>query len=76
MTCTRCACSGFLNLDQVDAETLGCFEETGDHQIILDWIAANSAHDVQVCDCCGDSETWYGKPGQHNLNHEPHPGCY
>ncbi len=22
-------------------------------------------HDVEVCDCCGDGEGWYGAPGEH-----------
>jgi len=22
-------------------------------------------HDVQVCDCCGDGDGWYGIPGEH-----------
>jgi hypothetical protein len=35
-------------------------------------------HDVQVCDCCGDGENWYGEPGQHDLNdhNAPFPQCY
>ena len=66
MNCTRCECSGFLNLAQVDEETLKRFDETGDHSIILAWIEANSDHDVQVCDCCGDGESWHGTPGEHD----------
>jgi hypothetical protein len=39
------------------------------------------SHDVQVCDCCGDGETWYGEPGEHanfsgEYPNEPFPGCY
>lgn len=35
-------------------------------------------HDVSVCDCCGDSEEWYGVPGEHDLNQKdvPFPECY
>ena len=40
MICTRYDATGFLNLHQVDNETLTCFEATGDHEIILAWIAA------------------------------------
>lgn len=39
LQCTRCEGTGFLNLDQVDEETLAHFEETSDPQVILDWIA-------------------------------------
>ena len=36
------------------------------------------AHDVQVCDCCGDGENWHDLPGEHNPNRkpgEPVPSC-
>ena len=39
----------------------------------LAWIKANKDHDVQVCDCCGDGEGWYGEPGQHYTREDP-PG--
>ena len=65
MVCTRCEGTGFLNLCQVDEATLIRFDETGDPEVILKWIAANADHDVSVCDCCGDGEGWYGEPGQH-----------
>ncbi len=29
------------------------------------------SHDVQVCDCCGNGETWYGTPGQHYTSDDP-----
>jgi len=78
MNCTRCEGSGFLNLHQVDLETADRFSVSGDPEIILHWIDCNSNHDVSVCDCCGDGTTWYGLPGQHNLNDpsEPFPECY
>jgi hypothetical protein len=38
MHCTRCSGTGFLNLDQVDDEVLRKFDESGDHNIILDWL--------------------------------------
>ena len=76
MHCTRCGGSGFLNLHQVDDETLDRFDATGDHTIILAWIAANVGHDVSVCDCCGNGEQWYGEPGEHDPDnfHDP-MGC-
>ena len=75
--CTRCDGTGFLNLHQVDEETLRQLDETGDHTIILAWITANSCHDVSVCDCCGDGEAWHGTPGGHHPEDaEPWPECY
>jgi hypothetical protein len=72
----RCQGTGFLNLDQVDELTLVAFEAWGDHNIILCWVAVNPGHDVQVCDCCGDGETWHGTPGEHHLEDgEPFPEC-
>ena len=75
MDCTRCNATGFLNLHQVDAETIGKFEETGDPDIVLDWILLTQAlNDVQVCDCCGDGEDWYYEPGCHS-SYEKGIGC-
>jgi len=66
MTCTRCDNTGFLNLDQVDDVSRKQFDEAGEHQIILDWIKAQTEpHDVSVCDCCGNGESWHGTPGEH-----------
>lgn len=89
--CTRCEGTGFLNLDQVDKETLGRFEETGDPQVILDWINNRNhhareaggcsyhvclPHDVTPCDCCGDGEDWYSLPGLHDWDNPDDPkGC-
>lgn len=28
-------------------------------------------NDVQVCDCCGDGDNWYGEPGNHYSNEDP-----
>jgi len=79
MNCTRCSCSGFINLEQLPDEIARQFDTAGDHQVILDWINANEGHDVSVCDCCGDGENWYGTPGQHtkengkwDSRHTPH----
>jgi len=71
--CTRCGGSGFLNLHQVDDGLIKVFDGTKDHQIILDWIVWNDDHDVQVCDCCGDGDKWYGVPGEH-YNSDDRPG--
>ena len=76
MSCTRCEGSGFLNLHQVDEETLNGFDESGDHSIILAWIKANSCHDVGVCDCCANGEEWHGEPGEHDYDQMGHEGPY
>ena len=68
-TCTRCQGTGFLNIDQLDDETLNNFDNDG-HDVILEWLKVNddsNAHDVQVCDCCGDGEDWYGEIGSHYI---------
>lgn len=28
-------------------------------------------NDIQVCDCCGDGESWYGVPGEHYNREDP-----
>lgn len=68
-TCTRCQNTGFLNIEQVDEKTCALFDEEG-HEVILKWIKDNENHDVQVCDCCGDGEGWYGEPGVHYKGEE------
>ncbi len=67
MICTRCDGTGFINLHQVDDETLTLFDATGDVFLIFDWMAENEPHDVIVCDCCGDGESeWRSEPGTHD----------
>jgi hypothetical protein len=66
LNCTRCENTGFLNISQVDDATLRAFDNTGDHLIILEWIASHEEHDVQVCDCCGNGENWHNVPGEHD----------
>ena len=35
-----------------------------------------AAHDVQVCDCCGNGFEWYNEPGVHDRNNSLDPkGC-
>jgi len=75
LTCTRCDGTGFLNIDQVDDYHLKLFDASGNEGIILDWIKDNKDHDVQVCDCCGNGEVWYGIRGEH-YNHEDPRGQY
>ncbi len=61
MNCTRCEGTGFLNVHQLpDSIDVTLLEE------VLLWIEqAPEQHDVQVCDCCGDGESWYGEAGEH-----------
>ena len=34
------------------------------------------SHGVQVCDCCGNGENWYNKPGTHDWDNLEDPkGC-
>ena len=76
LTCTRCSSSGFLNIEQVDEAVLLQFDSSGDHQHVVDWIAKNKDHDVNVCDCCGDGAEWYGEPGSHDRSDFGKKGPY
>lgn len=60
MTCTRCEGTGFLNIHQLP-DSIDAF----DTDAVLKWIEENDNHDVQICDCCGNGEDWYGTPGEH-----------
>ena len=65
MKCRRCEGTGFSNLDQIpDAELTAMNEDLLNE--VPKWIAAQTEpHNVQVCDCCGNGEVWYGTPGEH-----------
>lgn len=64
MTCTRCDGTGYLNTHQIPEE------EPRSIDSIEAWMRRMKrdglAHDVTVCDCCGDGQDWYGEPGEHN----------
>jgi len=62
LPCTRCESSGFLNLNQIPDDVLITLDS---NEAILAWCNQNDAHDVQVCDCCGDGVSWHGTPGEH-----------
>ena len=70
VNCTRCDCTGFLNLDQIPEEDR--VDSTDENQIVR-WIVSHDDHDVQICDCCGNGEEWYGIPGEHYSSEDP-PG--
>ena len=64
--CTRCGGTGFLNLFQIDPDIYGMdVPDLSDGEAIEKWIKTHDNHDVQICDCCGDGEGWYGIPGEH-----------
>lgn len=65
MTCNRCEGTSFLNIHQLPRE-IRALEGDAWHRAVLQWIIEHSNHDVQICDCCGDGESWYGKPGEHD----------
>ncbi len=71
MTCTRCEGTGFINLMQVDEDTLAKFDELGDVSVILDWMKAHPDSDCSVCDCCGNGESWHGTAGEHYNAEDP-----
>lgn len=71
-TCTRCQGTGFLNIHQVPDDVSHQFEETGNHQLIIDWASENES-DVGFCDCCGDGDGWYDVAGEHYNSEDP-PG--
>lgn len=72
LPCTRCESTGFINLHQIPDELIVKFQESEDfQQSILDWIESSEDHDVSVCDCCGDQESWYGVPGEHYNSEDP-----
>lgn len=77
MTCTRCESTGFLNIAQLPDSVIMDWEESGDYEVVLKWIEDNEDHDVSVCDCCGNGESWNGIAGEHHNwpEQEPFPEC-
>jgi len=65
-TCTRCEGTGFINTDQIPDDT-----DLISDKDYFTWIAAHKDHDVQVCDCCGNGESWYGISGEHYNSDDP-----
>ena len=81
IACTRCGGTGFLNNDQIPEELGGYpdkilewLDETAAAQERLGGCSCfdhppcgfcMNQHEVQVCDCCGDGNAWYGEPGKH-----------
>lgn len=73
--CTRCQGTGFLNLHQIDPDIYGMdVPDLTDGEAIEKWINLHIDHDVQICDCCGDGEGWYGVPGEHYNRDDPAGG--
>lgn len=70
-TCTRCENTGFLNLRQISDAELSAMNDDFVNEVPK-WVKSQTApHDVQVCDCCGDGEVWYGTPGEHYGQQDP-----
>ena len=67
ISCTRCEGTGFLNLHQVPKDEAYILDST---EAIGEWMQKNQDNDVQVCDCCGDSEYHYGEAGHHYCGEE------
>ena len=46
--------------------------------MIKDLDLAGIEHDIQVCDCCGDGDSWYDILGEHYNAEDPigHRGPY
>lgn len=78
LPCTRCETWGFLSIEQVPDDIVDAGHEAVLEWIELrdthgpcachikaPCPACESVHDVSVCDCCGDTESWYGEPGFH-----------
>jgi len=73
MTCTRCDNSGFLNLHQLEQSKLEELDEIGPEAWLDNYLGLieSDMNDVQVCDCCGDGDGWYGTPGEHYNSYDP-----
>ncbi len=85
--CTRCQGTGFLNIEQVpeavvDKGTEAIREWLDNINAKIERLDCSChlnppcgrcelLHDVQVCDCCGDGEEWYGMPGEHYNREDP-----
>ena len=70
--CNTCKSTGFINLEQVDYDTLNSFLYYNDEQIILNWMQNQTKpHDVAICNCCGDGVSWYGVRGEHYNDDDP-----
>jgi len=92
MFCNSCQSTGFLNVDQAGvadphdhAAVLDWIDEQAAKRVTLDGCSCHVCapcsyclvlHDVQVCDCCGNGEDWYGEPGYHYTQpDEPFAEC-
>lgn len=80
MICNPCEGTGFKNVDQFprDMDTHekrvawlldrnSEIERSGDCSCHVNppCPRCELIHDIEICDCCGDGEGWYGVPGEH-----------
>lgn len=71
LPCTRCEGTGFLNLHQIPDDDMNLIADDLIAKVPV-WMAAQTEpHDVQICDCCGNGEAWYGEPGAHYTSDDP-----
>jgi hypothetical protein len=72
IVCNRCNNTGFLNLEQLDELDCGITSQN-EPEKILHFLTTETGikHDIQVCDCCGNGEFWYGVPGEHYNDEDP-----
>lgn len=74
--CNRCAGTGFLNIEQYDAPYCSHEDVVEWRDKVLAWIEATKDHDVSVCDCCGNGESWVvEEPGYHGPNDDAIYDC-
>ena len=64
--CGHCNAFGFVNLHQIPEMEMPTSGEDW-HDNVLKWIAEHDGHDVSVCTCCGNGESWHSDcPGYHD----------
>lgn len=73
MTCTRCDGTGFLNIHQIQDKMLNELDEIGAEDFNSKYFLFidSDDNDVQICDCCGNGDEWYGIPGEHYTSEDP-----
>lgn len=70
MTCNPCGGTGFKNIEQIPEVEFNAMRDFPSD--VQKWMASQAdPHDVQICDCCGDGEGWYGMPGEHYTSEDP-----
>lgn len=86
INCTRCEGTGFRNADQFPLHVISLDDRIkwlDDRNRVLDRLGGCSchinppcqfctdSHDIEICDCCGDGDDWYGIAGEHYNADDP-----